>query len=1093
MTSCAETLTGTIATRMGDGILALFGATRAHEDDAERAVRAGLRIVEEVAAYGQEVARSWDVEPLAARVGIDTGPVVVSGSAGQQVLGDALNTAARLQAAAEPGSVLVSGAVLRVVGPLFDSGVPRRLKLKGKSTAVEAVEIVAARPVAGKVRGLEGRRLPLIGREAEMAVAGRLVASVLAGAGGVLVVTGEAGTGKSRLVDELRQDFEQSESAGGRPLWLEGRCLSWGESLAYWPFRELIREWLGASPSHPALRTRVTLRRKADELFGSDAADVSAFLSGVLGLPLERETGERLASLPPEALRRSTFDALRALLQRLAEDGPVVVALDDLHWADVTSLQLIEHLLPATETAAVLLVLVLRTERGHGSWRVRELALRELAHRSGEVVLDALPAGDDARMLDELLGPGTLPPPTARELLEAAEGNPLFIEELVRSLVDAGALRHVAEGWRFEGDVRIEIPGSIEGVLASRIDRLPATGRAVLEAAAVLGRQFEQGLLAEVCEEKTDLGGALSELEHLQLLQQARRWPKVEYRFRHTLLQEAAYRRLVADRRRLLHRRAAHGLETLFPDRLAESYGVLAFHCQRAGELERAFAYHRLAGDGARRAHALDEASRYYSAALDLAGSIPPERAEQERPPLLVGRGDAWWQLADPRAGDELRQGLAAARAVGDTASELAALADLAAVEGFVEGRSDKPLGRLEEALAVARRVGDRSAEVSVQNRLTVALVNYLELGRALENGREALATARRASDEVLVARAMDGLKLVAFALGDYPALLELAKELEDVLRRHDDRWYLQFVLAESSFAAAARGDWEDAFRRLDEARAINVELDVPYLLTLQAWLERARGRYGEALRLARTAATAAEGRNTQWTAWAETNLGAILAELGAVDEAIEHLEAGRVAAERAGIRIQLVRLAAHLALARVHAAEPGAGAGELASAEGLLDQISLPPGKAFLYGLDAYLAVARVHLAGGEVEPAAHRLSPLLPAAQSAGWAEGVARSALVLGECSARLGKVEVAAGLFEQALEAAKGGGLPPVEWQAHVAVAGLSREHGDGAVAEKHLGLARALVDILVASIDEPEVRGLFRTAALDTLEGDRMLP
>ena len=1070
MTAAAEALGGTIASRMGDGILALFGADQAHEDDPERAVRAGLRIVAEVETYGQEVAQAWEVAPLRARVGIDSGPVLVNPAGEQQVLGDPLNTAARLQAAAAPGSVLVSAAVQRLVRPLFEWGPTEAFELKGKSGAVEAAEATGAQPGTAKVRGLEGHQIPLIGRDAEMGAAAKLVDAVLAGTGGVLLVTGEAGTGKSRLQRELRERLEGSDSVAGGPLWLEGRCLSWGEPLAYWPFRELIRAWLGASPTQPALRTRVTLRRQLDELFGAGVGDVSAYLAGVLGLPLEPDEQERVSALPSEALRQATFGAVRRLIGRLAENRPVVVALDDLHWGDVTSLQLIEHLLPIVETSAVLLVLAQRSERDHRSWLVRETALREFGHRSQEVTLQPLGAGNDARMLDELLGTGTLPSATTRELLAAAEGNPLFIEELVRSLIDGGALRHGPEGWSFEPGVAVTIPGSIEAVLASRIDRLAGRTRGVLGAAAALGRQFDVELLAAVSDEGTDIDLALGELQRLHLLEQARRWPALEYRFHHALIQEAAYRRLVPDRRRELHRRAASAIETRFQDRLAESYGVLAYHYERAGEAEPALTYHRLAGDAARVTHALDEAARHYTAAVDLFPAVPAERAGREGPAVHFGRGYAWWQLADRRAGDELRRALVAARAGADEASELAVLEILSAT-GLVEGGGD--LGRLEEGLELARRVGDHRAEVALQNRLTVALVNRLELAAALASGEAALATARRSADELLTARAMDGLKLVAFALGDYPALRRIVTDVEEVLRRHDQRWYLQFVLAEGSFASAATGDWDAAVRQLGEAQVINEALDTPYLLTLRAWLERERGHYQAAVDLARTAAVAADG-NIQWTAWTQAHLGAILVELGAFAEAIPHLDAGRAAAEQGQTRIQLVRLVAHQAVARRECGDEIAARHDLELAQNLLSGIDPPPGKQFLYGLDAYLAVAGLHLAAGATGSAIEVVDPLLPAAEAAGWAEGVARTTLVLGECARQQGEADRATAFFRRALETATGAGLVPVVWQAH---AGLASQD-QGTQSADHARLARTVADELAAAITDPVLRRAF---------------
>lgn len=996
MTAGVEAIGGEVASRMGDGILAVFGADAAHEDDPERAVRAALRIVADIAAYGAEVAASWGVDPPTARAGLDTGPVLVSAGSGDQLLGDVINTAARLQAAAPVGGVLCGTAVRGVTEPLFDWGASAEYDLKGKAEPVVAAQVLAVRAAPGSLRGLAGRHCPVVGRDAEILAAHRMLDALMAGNGGVLVISGEPGTGKSRLLGELRARFAETAPDGLRSTWLEGRCVSWGESIAYGPFREMLREWLALPPSCAPLRANVTLRRTLDGLFGAEHAEAGQFLGSLLGLPTDGPS----SALPPESLRHGIFEAVRTLLRRLADEGPVVVTVDDLHWADATSLGLLESLLGTTEHAAILVIAVMRPEHGHGSWTVRETALRDCARRARELALEPLDEVAAAHMLDALTQVG-LPPATTADLLAAAEGNPLFIEELVRSMLDSGALYSTATGWAFDPNVAVAIPRSVETVLGARIDRLPASTRAVLGVAAVLGRQFERNLLDEVAEPDTEVAAAVEQLVHVGLLEQARRWPSLEFRFRHVLGQEAAYRRLTTERRRSLHRRAAEVTEAFLDGPGSPYQAVVARHRERAGQPERALAHYRFAGDAAQAAHALDEAVRHYSAALDATATLAADDAGALRPPLHLGRGHVWYQQADERAGTELRLALDQARAVGDTATELRALEDLYLCEGLMEGRRADGTARLTEALALADRIGDSAAGVAIRNRRTVEFVNSLDLCAALPAGEQALAAAEAAGDEVLVARAMDGLKLVALVLGDFARLRELSVTLEEVLRRHDQRWYLMFTLAESSFAWAATGDWSEATRRLEEARRINVEMgdrmNAAYPLTLRAWVERERGDLDEALTWAREAMESARAaRNTQMIAWSGATLGTVLSELGDLDQAATELTQARVAAER-GVPIELVRIQSQLAVVRARAGDPAAPE-DLARAERMLAEVRTPPGTMFLHGLDSYLAVAECRGLSGDQDGATGLVAPLLAACETAGWVGGIARCAAAL-----------------------------------------------------------------------------------------------
>jgi ABC-type oligopeptide transport system substrate-binding subunit/class 3 adenylate cyclase len=622
MVAAVEALGGTVKDLAGDGILALFGAPAAHEDDAERAVLAALRIASDLVAYGDEVAAAWGIENLGVRVGVNTGSVVLGPVGGGSrveygAVGDPINTAARLQAAAAPGTVLVGEPTHRLVEPLFDWDGPRHLTVKGKEDEVVAYEVTGIRATPGRARGVLGIETRFVGRATELAAARESAEAVLGGTGSILFVTGEAGIGKSRLVAELRAVVEEAD-APRQPLWLEGRCVSYGESLPYWPFRDILRDWLGLSMQEPELRVRVSLRRQLDRLFGDRALDFHPYLGAILGLTPEPESAPRLAELSPEAFQYRTFEVVRALLERLAEERPIVVAIDDLHWADATSLQLTEHLLGVTDTAAVLLVLEQRPERDRPSWRLKALAAERFPHRHHELSLDALPGDAHRELLRSLVGEGTLPEPVERRILASAEGNPFYLEELVGTLVDTKVLVREDGGWRFDHDAEIVIPPTVEKVILARIDRLDDSHRQLLTAASVLGRTFGLPLLQGVTGENGSLQDSLNALQRVDLIREARRWPEPEFRFKHALIQEAAYRTLLASQRKELHQKAAEWLEGEYAGGEDEVLGLLAHHWLAADDEEKAVRYLTRAGDRARLEWALDEAIGHYRALLPL-------------------------------------------------------------------------------------------------------------------------------------------------------------------------------------------------------------------------------------------------------------------------------------------------------------------------------------------------------------------------------------------------------------------------------------------------------------------------------------------
>ncbi|TMB86548.1 MAG: hypothetical protein E6J45_13720 [Chloroflexi bacterium] len=364
-----ETYGGTIKDLAGDGVLALFGAPIAHEDDPIRALRAALEIVAAISDYAVEVRRGWGVDGFGVRVGVDTGGVVVGAvGAGSRVeygaVGDAVNTAARLQAESVPGGVLVTERTRRLSGALFEWGEPRTVQLRGKADAVVTVPLLGMSPASRQGgEGLEAVMAPLIGREAELAVISRAVQRLGDGRGGILSVVGEPGIGKTRMTVELAR---QATAAMHCTL-LEGRCASYAGALPYWPLRDLLRNWLGVAAQEPEIKTRITLRRRVEQLTPGRGEDLHPYLASLFGLSLEPENAARLDDLSPEAMQYRTFEVVAELLTAMTAQAPVLMCLDDLHWADHTSLALVDGLLRLTEDAP----LAARTGRARVPARVR--------------------------------------------------------------------------------------------------------------------------------------------------------------------------------------------------------------------------------------------------------------------------------------------------------------------------------------------------------------------------------------------------------------------------------------------------------------------------------------------------------------------------------------------------------------------------------------------------------------------------------------------------------------------------------------------------------------------------------------------------
>ncbi|MFQ5795092.1 MAG: AAA family ATPase [Candidatus Bipolaricaulia bacterium] len=617
MSQAVDDSGGTVARLMGDGLLAFFGAPQVHEDDPERAALAAGHIHQSVAEYARELD-----QPLQVRVGINTGRVVMGEMGGEIIseytaMGQPINLAARLQDAATPGHTLLGETTARLVRHRFEVESVEPLKLKGFDEPMPAFELVGERAKPESARGIIGLYSPLVGREAEWGKLTQLVEGLEAGRGGIVSLIGEPGIGKSRLLQEIKETYAD------RPLhWAEGRAYSYGGDLSYGVILDLLRELLDLAPDDSPAVLDIKLERTLEPLFGEAMGEVWPFLAVLLGTPVPPQYKTAVHQLDPEALNASVTRAVRRTVEALAQRQPLVISFDDLHWADPSSLDLIESLMISTERAPVLIALLFRAERDKPCWTLKVKTETDYPHRYVELALVPLDETASRALVENLLTVAELPDELRRLILEKSEGNPFFVEELIRELIEAGAVVREGERWRAAKDVaELGVPDTLHEVIQARLDRLPRLERATLQAASVLGRRFAYRVLEAVAPENGSLSYRLLTLQRVDLLRERARLPELEYIFKHAVVQQVTYDTLLDEQRRALHRQAGEAIEQLYGEQIEEQYGLLGYHYLAAGEKKRAFGYLEKAGDRALVVYTNQEAEGHYRAALDLVDS----------------------------------------------------------------------------------------------------------------------------------------------------------------------------------------------------------------------------------------------------------------------------------------------------------------------------------------------------------------------------------------------------------------------------------------------------------------------------------------
>jgi class 3 adenylate cyclase/tetratricopeptide (TPR) repeat protein len=826
---------GTVNQFLGDGLMALFGAPVAHEDHAQRAAHAALAMHEALERYRRELARERGVD-FRVRLGLNTGRVVV-GAIGDNLrmdytaVGDTTNTAARMQQLAEPGQIVLAEATHRLIAPYFETRALGSVKVKNRARPVAAWALVGARGGVSRLDARAARGLsPFVSRDDALAALERAWTAARGGRGQAAFVVGDPGLGKSRLLLEFRQ-------RAGPATWLQGECVSFGQSIPYLPIVEMLRRNFGIEGADPEPEVVARIERGL-AFMGEEGRAVAPFLRYLLAVDPGDPT---VAALDPVLRRSRIVEAIRRLAAEGSRRRPVVLVVEDAHWIDPASEDYLKTFVDDLPGMAVLLVVTYRPAYAQPFgdrtyfWRIALQPVEE----------DAA-----ARIVRATLGVDDLPADLAREIARKAEGNPFFIEEIGRTLVETGALR--SESGRVllaQPAATITVPETVQDVIAARLDRLAEPQKRTVQTASVIGREFGLALLRRVSDLHDRLEQSLADLKRIELIYEKFGAGNLAYVFRHALTQDVAYASLLHAERRRLHALIGAAIEEVYAGRLEEHVEELAWHFRHGEVWDKVVRYAR---EAAERAVALcvdDRGVEYYETALDALGRLPES---------IEGHGDERFGLSGLPATGALALAADALAELGDVGGAFALLERaegvvaraghlysemvLVAVRGHVlvrAGRATEAIAVLEPAEATCRDKKFVGQLINVLRNLAEA---YVEAGRpadAVRAAQESIDLQVQAGVSVIRGHMHTALALAWTRLGDLARAEATLRTGLDFAVRQGERATEGWLHAAAAEVALARGDRAGAEHALDAAQEIAEELGMRPLV------ERCRARLG--------------------------------------------------------------------------------------------------------------------------------------------------------------------------------------------------------------------------------------------------------
>ena len=839
---------GTINQFLGDGIMALFGAPVAYEDHAQRGCYAALSIQKAMEEFGNKIKYSTGFD-FKMRIGINSGPVIV-GTIGDDLrmdytaVGDTTNLGARMVANAKPESILISGNTHRLVRDFFKFNPLGKIRIAGKRELQEAYELLKSSEVqtrigASMVKGLTS----FVGRKKSLNSLLNCCEQIKSGTGLVAGLVGEAGVGKSRMLFEMRKRLQE-----GAYTYLEGRCLQYGNSLAYLPVLDILRSYLGIKDEDRETEIKSKVTAKFLDLDAS-LAEAIVPMQDLLGLTVEDDL---YAKLEPIEKRARTFDALRNLFLRLSEQKYLIIAIEDLHWVDKTSEDFLDYFIEDVGNTPILLILVYRAEYLH-PWEnkpyYKKIGLTQLRTDSSSAMVRAILK--DSEVNEQLM----------HFILNRASGNPLFLEEFIFALLDNGSIKKIDDQYVLNKQPsEIQIPTTIQGIIAARLDHLEADLKRTLQVASVIGRIFAYRILKAVMDLQAGLKSYLINLQSLELISEKNYYPELEYIFRHALIQEVAYNSLLSLRKKDFHRKVGEAMKTFFAGRIGDHASLIGDHFMRGEAWESAYEFLVKAGDDAARLYAHAEARLHYARAAEaLAHLDDTKKNRRRRVDTAVKQTMASWRADSP---DQNLQRLTGVKHLADDLAappdapqeDLLRLARIRFWMGRVHysrGEMEKAIGLFRQVLPVAQQFGDEELLSIPAGALgqTMTVLGHLSEGAKMLGQAASIFKNTANWTEWIQAKAFRGTAVAS--MGHYRQGLE---EVQQALNRAQELDFLPGICVGHNcfgYAYLFGGELDKATEAAQAAISVAGESgDRIYIYVgsgIAAWAACRRGRSAEA------------------------------------------------------------------------------------------------------------------------------------------------------------------------------------------------------------------------------------------------------